>query len=184
MKARTTVENEKEIKERENSTSEKEQSHNYTTASPEKENTATISERINSEIQKKIFQIFEYVRTKKIAQRQSLKKINETKAIKTKIDEVNENLGKILEQIGSQSLSGLNHLIFASAAYLSQPKKDIDKNDVQTKPKISRWKTRLQGNIKNHKRLKYNRRVSERQQKLKSKNKSKLDKEKTKNGRQ
>ena len=47
------------------------------------------------------------------------------------------------------SLSDLNHLIFASAAYVSQQKKEIDKNNVEAKPKISRWKIKLQEKIKN-----------------------------------
>ena len=94
--------------------------------------------------------------------------------MKAKINEVNENLGKILEKIVPLSLSDLNHLIFASAAYVSQPKKEIDKNNVQAKPKISRWKIRLQEEIKNLRRVKYNRRDSERQQKLKSKKKKQI----------
>ena len=68
--------------------------------------------------------------------------------MKAKINEVNENLGKILEKIVPLSLSVLNHLIFASAAYLSQSKKEIDKNNVQAKPKISGWKIKLQEKIK------------------------------------
>ena len=156
---RMIVKNKKENKEIGNATSKKEQRHIYTAASPEKENTTSLSKRINSEI----LQIFENVRTKKITQKQPLKKITETKAMKAKINEVNENLGKILEKIVPLSLSDLNYLIFASAAYLSQPKKEIDKNNVQAKPKISRWKTRLQEKIKNLKRS------SKRQQKLKSK---------------
>ena len=69
--------------------------------------------------------------------------------MKAKINEVNENLGKILEKIVPLLLSDLNHLIFASAAYVSQPKKEIDKNNVQAKPKIFRWKIKLQEKIKN-----------------------------------
>ena len=49
---RITVKNKKENKEIENSTSEKEQRHIYTTATPEKENTTSLSERVNSEIQR------------------------------------------------------------------------------------------------------------------------------------
>ena len=146
---RITVKNKKENIEIGNSTSEKEQRHIYTTASPEKENTTLLSERISSEIQKKILQIFEKVRTKEITQRQPLKKITETKARKAKKNEVNENLGKILEKIVPLSLSDLNHLIFALAAHVSQPKKEINKNNVQAKPKISSWKIRLQEKIKN-----------------------------------
>ena len=69
--------------------------------------------------------------------------------MKAKINEVNENLGKILEKIVPLSLSDLNHLIFASAAHVNQPKKEIDKNNVEAKPKISSWKIRLQEKIKN-----------------------------------